>query len=128
MIWITRSLDKSQTNSAPFRMNGVAPMHDRHIWNVYGPGGTDMHQWVGIGQAADRARWLGQVSAALDDAQCALYRLGIVTANSPSAIELFLRIEEARLQVQQLQRRATGQGTAKARPIWTEPSPWTVRP
>lgn len=51
---------------------------------------------------ADRARWLAEVAGALDRARALLIDLGTGTQPSAEEIELYLRIEAARLEVQAL--------------------------
>lgn len=98
-----------------------------HIRDAYGPGGTDMRQWLGLWAGSDRARWLAQVSLALEEAQTALQRLGIGASDSPAILDLYLQIEATRLTVRALQSRTPAPHADRTGPIWTEPSPWAVR-
>ena len=52
--------------------------------------------------AADRARWLAEVAAALDRARALIIDLGAGTKPNAEEVELYLRIEAARLEVQAL--------------------------
>jgi acyl-CoA reductase-like NAD-dependent aldehyde dehydrogenase len=52
--------------------------------------------------ATERARWLAEVARALNDARDIVARLDCVEANRAEAVELYLRIEAARLEVQAL--------------------------
>lgn len=52
--------------------------------------------------AAARARWLAEVAAALDQARSLLIELGASSGTTPERIELYVRIETARLEVQAL--------------------------
>jgi hypothetical protein len=74
--------------------------------------------------AAERARWLAELSDALDEAQRLLLRRGVSGADSRQGIALYLRIEGARFAVQSLRlRRSTGPSDVSD-PKWTDPLPW----
>jgi len=83
-----------------------------------------MNRGPGESIAADRARWLAELSESLDEAQRLLRRLGIGTAESPLAMELYLRIEGARFAVQALRLRPMGAFTEVTGPKWTGSPPW----
>lgn len=73
--------------------------------------------------AAERARWLSELSEALDAAQQLMSRLGIDRAESLEGMELYLRIEAARLQVHAL-RLGRGRLSEQTDPERTESLPW----
>lgn len=52
--------------------------------------------------AAARARWLAELSQALDEAHQVLVKLQLSADGRPDAMELFARIEAAKLEVQSL--------------------------
>ena len=79
-----------------------------------------MNREPGESIAADRARWLAELSESLDEAQRLLMRLGIGTAESPVALELYLRIEGARCAVQGMRLRPMGSFTEVTTPEWSE--------
>ena len=86
-----------------------------------------MNREPGESIAADRARWLAELSESLDEAQKLLMRLGIGTAESPLEMELYLRIEGARCAVQGLRLRPMGTFTEATGPEWSKMPPWKVR-
>jgi hypothetical protein len=53
--------------------------------------------------AAERARLLSELSRALKEARCSLIELGISSERRAEALDLFIRIEAARLELQSLQ-------------------------
>ena len=73
--------------------------------------------------AAERARWLAELSEALNQAQLCLLRMDL-RGDYKEAYRLFLSIEAARFEVQSLllsRSLRTGEGND---PIRTESSPW----
>jgi hypothetical protein len=74
--------------------------------------------------AAERARWLAELSEALDEAQRLLLRLGVSGADSRQAMALYLRIEGARLAAQSLRLRRSIGPSEVFYPEWTDPRPW----
>jgi hypothetical protein len=53
-----------------------------------------------------------------------MWKLGIGDDGGPAAMELYLRVEAARLEVQALRLRRHHPLTEEAAPDWTEPLPW----
>jgi len=75
--------------------------------------------------AVARARWLAEISEALEGARDALIGLDVRHDLQPDAAELFVRIEAARLEVQLLRSsRSLTQGSNKG-PEWMKTSAWT---
>jgi hypothetical protein len=74
--------------------------------------------------ASERARWLAELSAALDEAQRLIWQLGVSAADSPEAMELYVRIEAARLEVQALRLSRRHGPPNNSASEWTEFSPW----
>jgi hypothetical protein len=68
--------------------------------------------------AAIRARWLAELSEALDSAQRLLARLNLADADS-AALELYARIEAARFEVQSLRLSRQGIQRDEDDPKWT---------
>ncbi len=52
--------------------------------------------------AAERARWLAELAKAIDDAQQLAWRVGVTEAQSSEALELYVQLESARLEVEAL--------------------------
>ena len=63
-----------------------------------------------------RAQWLAELSEALDQAHHLMWKL--------AAMELYLRIEAARLEVQAFRLGRRYQMTDDIDPKWSEPKPW----
>ena len=74
--------------------------------------------------AVQRARWLAELSKALDDAERTLWRLPVNPAESPVAMELYLRIEAARLEVESLRVRRNRPFEDQSGLLWTKQVPW----
>ena len=55
--------------------------------------------------AAARARWLSELSIAIDEAQWLAWRVGVVEGDNPEALELYVRLEIARAEVEALRGR-----------------------
>ena len=71
-----------------------------------------------------RAQWLAELSEALDQAHHLIWKLGIGDGGGPAAMELYLRIEAARLEVQAFRLGRRYQMTDDIDPKWSEPKPW----
>ena len=78
--------------------------------------------------AAQRAQWLAELSEALDQAQIALNKLGADGAPSPEMLELYLRIEAARLEVHSLRLSRSLHPRGNSDPEWTRSPPRTGEP
>jgi hypothetical protein len=72
--------------------------------------------------AAERARWLAELSAALNEARHLTRELGTGEARA-EAVELCARIEEVRREVESLRFRKFRQADAQPGPEWIK-SPW----
>ena len=77
--------------------------------------------------AADRARWLAEVSQALEEARAVLHSLIIEHADYDLACELNARIECARFEVQALRLSRSLQQRDDNHPKWTKFAPWPDR-
>lgn len=71
--------------------------------------------------AAERARWLADLAHAIDEAQRVAWRIGVVEGTSSVALELYVRLEAARLEVEAL----CGAPVAEHRRPWPVPE-WPV--
>ena len=74
--------------------------------------------------AAARAQWLAELSEALEQAHKLMWKLGIGDGGGPAAMELYLRVEAARLEVQALRLGRRDRLTDESNPEWTDSSPW----
>ncbi len=54
--------------------------------------------------AVQRARWLAELAASIDEAQRVAWRLGVTEGNNAEAKELYGRLEAARVEVESLRR------------------------
>jgi hypothetical protein len=72
--------------------------------------------------AATRARWLAELADVLDQTQRLLARLNLRAEQQGAGVELFLRIEAARHEVQSL--RLSRQSRSDSDPAWTNLAPW----
>jgi len=66
----------------------------------------------------ERARWLAEVAQALNDAQALVTRLDLSGARQAETVELYLRIEAARLEVQSLRLSRSVQPRQEFGPEW----------
>jgi hypothetical protein len=73
---------------------------------------------------AGRAQWLAELSEALEQAHQLMWKLGIGDGGDPAAMELYLRVEAARLEVQALRLGRRYQTIEDIDPKWIEPLPW----
>ena len=55
--------------------------------------------------AATRARWLSELAIAIDEAQWLAWRIGVVEGHNAEALELYVRLEIARAEVEALRGR-----------------------
>ena len=74
--------------------------------------------------AADRARWLAEVSQALDEACVLLHALRIKDGEYDLACDLNARIESARFEVRSLRLSRSLQPRDDNDPKWTKFAPW----
>jgi hypothetical protein len=76
--------------------------------------------------AADRARWLAEVADALEQAHRLLFELHLENDAASDALDLYVRIEGARLQVQALRSSRSITPRARPDPNWTNLPAWPV--
>jgi hypothetical protein len=74
--------------------------------------------------AAERARWLAELSDALNEAHDLVRVLDLRADQRADALELYLRIESARFEVQALRLSRSLQPRRDFSPEWTELPPW----
>ena len=70
--------------------------------------------------ASERARWLAELSTAIEEAQCLLWRLGVSEGDSCEAKELYGRLETARAETESLRLRGFRPASNELGPKWTE--------
>ena|SRR5438128_7196816 len=88
------------------------------------PRGAAVNRLSSDSSGAGRAQWLAELSEALNEAHKLMWKLGIGDSGGPAAMELYLRVEAARLEVQALRLGRRYQMIDDVDPEWTEPSPW----
>lgn len=77
--------------------------------------------------AAERVRWLADLSETLDEAQLLLQRMGVSATDNPLAMELYLRIEGARFAIQALRLGRFDDGSEVFHPKRRQKLPWRLR-
>ncbi|MGE5564380.1 MAG: hypothetical protein ACM3ZV_13895 [Bacillota bacterium] len=75
--------------------------------------------------AASRARWLAELAQALDEARHVAKELG-ADEGRIEAVELYARIEAARLEVEMMRLRRSAGGGQDYGPEWTKDIPWRL--
>ena len=78
--------------------------------------------------AAERARWLAELSDALDEADRLAFSLGLAHVHSAQAVELLIRLAAARAQVQALQLGRPDDLAGDSDPKWSNPPLWPNTP
>lgn len=76
--------------------------------------------------AAERARWLADLAVAVDDAQVALWQMGVLEGDNADAKLLYGRLESARAEIESL-RGAHEIGHEALDPEWMKLLPWAPR-
>ena len=76
--------------------------------------------------AGGRARWLHELSVALNGARDVLQRLQLTDCQRVEASELFLRIEAARLEGESLRLSRSVTPREEIHPDWTGFDPWLI--
>jgi hypothetical protein len=74
--------------------------------------------------AAQRARWLAELSDALEEAQELIWRLGMTGVGNVDAIDLSARLEAARAQVRSLRLGRPNELSENSNPEWSNRLPW----
>jgi hypothetical protein len=77
--------------------------------------------------ATERARWLADLAAAIEQAQKLAWRLGVTEGNDPDALELYARLELARDEVDALRRGRWAGEQGALDPIWMKFLPWRTQ-
>lgn len=72
--------------------------------------------------AADRARWLGELSDALEEAQRLVWRMGMADRLHSDTLDLLARLESAHAEARSL--RLGRVGAIMPPPDWASPAPW----
>lgn len=76
---------------------------------------------------AERARWLAELSKALDDAQALASELGLPRMPNPEAVELCARLAAARAQVKGLRLARVDDAADELGPKWSTEAIWPNR-
>lgn len=76
---------------------------------------------------AERARWLAELAAAVDEAQMLLWRMGVMEGDNADAKELYSRLECARTEIERL-RGVRELAHESIDPQWMKLFPWNDRP
>lgn len=74
--------------------------------------------------ASERARWLSELSVAIDQAQKLAWRLGVSEGDDPEALDLYARLELAREEVESLRRGGWAGEQSQLDPFWINLLPW----
>lgn len=74
--------------------------------------------------AAERARWLAELSQALDEAQAALWSIAGREVNDSEIWDVAARVESARAEVRSLRLGVEDRGRREDHPEWMIPSLW----
>ena len=69
---------------------------------------------------AERARWLAELAAAIEEAQRVAWRLGVAEGDSSEAKELYARLEVARAEVESLRRGGWSRQEVDFPPLWLQ--------
>ena len=75
--------------------------------------------------AAERARWLAELAAAIDEAQVLLWSIGSLEGDNAEANELYGRLESARAEIESL-RGVRELNREAVNPEWIKLLPWRV--
>lgn len=120
---ITRNVEKSQTISAPERSCSNAKIRSWSTVRFDMAGGSQVVPVPNEDSAAQRARWLGELADALDEARLLMKQLGAAEGRI-EAVELYARIEAVRLEVQGMRLRKRNVGRGYDGSEWTKDFPW----
>ena len=85
--------------------------------------GVSVDRFAIENSAAERARWLAELSGALDDARHLVKELGAAEGDI-DAVELYARIEAVRFEVQAIRLRRSYDRDQESGPEWMEDLPW----
>jgi hypothetical protein len=77
--------------------------------------------------AAGRARWLAELAEALDEAHRLLFELDLHDHGAAEALDLHVRIEAARLEVQSLRLSRSVAPRIEPDPEWSNLIPWPAQ-
>ena len=123
MRMITRIVEKSQTVSAPQRTRLNGTIINRRESMLSGARGVDVVSVPTEVPAVERARWLAEISDALNAAHELVMTLNWHGEQRAEARELFLQIEAARFEVRSLRlSRSLSQRDPKG-PEWVDSPP-----
>lgn len=75
--------------------------------------------------ATERARWLAELSEALEQTERLIWSLSDRPGASPEFRELYGRVDAARAEVQSLRFKRSAGPRPNIQPFWTEFAPWS---
>ena len=73
---------------------------------------------------AQRARWLSELSEALDEARSLIWQLAMAEIRDVDALDLSARVEAASAEVQSIRLSRMDRSSIQAGPKWTSLHPW----
>jgi len=73
---------------------------------------------------AQRARWLAELSEALDEARSVIWRLAMEEVCNIDALDLSARVEAAKAEVQSMRLSRMDRSSIQNDPNWSGPVPW----
>jgi hypothetical protein len=121
-----RSNAQSGQKSDDFGSRTELLQRNAKSWSTLGAvltGGSVVDRVSNRDSAAQRAHWLAELSAALDDARHLVKELGAEEGRI-EAVEIYARIEAVRLEVQAMRLRRTYGGGEEFGLEWTKDIPW----
>ena len=74
--------------------------------------------------ATQRARWLAELSDALDEAQDLVWQMAIAEGRDFNALDLSARVEAARAEARSMRLGRMDRGSLEDDPNWSKPLPW----
>ena len=74
--------------------------------------------------ATERGRWLGELAAAVDEAQKLAWRLGVSEGDDPEAKGLYAQLELIRGEIESLRRGGWAGEHQELDPFWVKLLPW----
>ena len=75
--------------------------------------------------AAERARWLAELSEALEQAERLIWSMSDRPGTTPELKELYGRVDAARAEIQSLRFKRSAGPRPNVQPFWTEFAPWS---
>jgi hypothetical protein len=122
---ITRILEKSETISAPDRINlSAAVPKERTRVSVKGVIVARVPTDIAV---AYRARWLAELSGALDEAQSLVWQLALAGVRNADVLDLSARVEAALAEARSLRLSRLDKSSNETCPDWSDSVLWDPR-